>query len=92
MFFPPVEKVPLVDSPKTNFFIPPHEMSIPMFFHTGGIGGVPPTSQKFVHCPHTPNLYYTPHTISQFHPLTKQLFSSYNPIKTLFLPVVIVPA
>ena len=64
MFFPPLEKSPLVDSPKTNFLFLPMKC-------------------QFI---------IPSHNITQFHPLTKQQSSSYNPIKTTFLAVVIVPA
>ena len=54
-----------------------------------GIGvGVPSTSQNFAHPPPPRKI---PLTKSQSSPPCKQQFSSYNPIKTVFLAVVIAP-
>ena len=66
------------------------------FFYWGD-GGSPPTRQKFAQPPPprktSPSRLPPPTTKSQFRPPhTKQQFSSYNPIKTLFLAVVIAPA
>ena len=58
-------------------------------FPTGGLGGVaPPPSENCL----SPPPRKTPPTKFLFPPPTKQQFSSYNPIKTAFLAVFIVPA
>ena len=57
----------------------------------GEWGGVPSTSPKFAHPPTPlPRQIYIPQP--KVNPPIKQQLSSYNPIKTAFLAVVIAPA
>ena len=58
-------------------------------FPTEGDGGSSPIIWKFAHPPH---LEKSPTTKFLSTPPTKQQFLSYNPMKTAFLDVVIVPA
>ena len=65
-----------------------------LFLYWRGMGGVSP-SQKFAHSPY---LELSPHPVDSplptkflFSP-TKQQFSSYNPIKKVFLALFIAPA
>ena len=49
MFFPSVEKVPLIDSPKTNFLFLPMKCQSPCFSILGGLGvSLPPVKNVFI--------------------------------------------
>ena len=74
---------------KRRGFTPPLLSPMQRVFPTEGDGGSPPIIWKFAHPPH---LEKSPTTKFLSTPPTKQQFLSYNPIKTAFLDVVIVPA
>ena len=68
-------------------------------FPAGGMGALPPQAENLLIPPtrRIPPSRFSPYQIyilplPKVNPLTKQQFSSYNPIKTVFLAVVTAPA